>query len=65
MRGPGWRRHHVPAKTGGEVPSGRGLGADVGARTLAKTGMRRSSGRRTDSGDGRVRGGGRPYLRRR
>jgi hypothetical protein len=47
---------------GGRVPSRRGSGADVGARTLAKTGMRRGSGRRTDGLDGRVRGGGRPYL---
>jgi hypothetical protein len=50
-------RAHVPPKTGEEVPSRRVSGADVGARTLAKTGMRRGSGRRTNGLEGRVRRG--------
>jgi hypothetical protein len=46
MRRFGLKREPVPAKrkTGGEVPSRRGCGAEVGARTLAKTGMRRGVG---------------------
>jgi hypothetical protein len=38
-RGTGWKRETVPVKTttgGGEVPSRRGCGAEVGAPTLAK-----------------------------
>jgi hypothetical protein len=50
-------RAHVPLKTGGEVPSRWVSGADVGARTLAKTGMRHSYGRRTNGLEGRVRRG--------
>ena len=49
-RGTEWRRETVPAKTttgGGEVPSRRGCGVEVGARTLAKTGMRCGVGEQT------------------
>jgi hypothetical protein len=66
MRGSGWRREPVPAKTKtwGEVPSRRGYDADVGARTLEKTGMRRGVGEQS-VGMEVFADGGRPYLRRR
>jgi hypothetical protein len=48
----------------GEVPSRRGCGADVGARTLEMTGMRRGAGEQT-VGMEEFADGGRPYLRRR
>jgi hypothetical protein len=49
MRGSGWRREAVPATTttGGEVPSRRGWGGDLGARTLGKTTMRHGVGEHT------------------
>jgi hypothetical protein len=47
-------RAHVPPTMGEEVPSRRVSGSDEGARTLANTGMRRGSGRRTNGLEGRV-----------
>jgi hypothetical protein len=58
MRGAGWRREHTYLRTTGEeVPWRRVSVADVGARILAKTAMRRGCGRRTNGLEGRVRRG--------